>query len=336
VIIPTYNEASWLEPTIIRVRLALDRANWDDWEMIVVDDGSTDGTVETLAALDPQDVRIVHQQNSGRMVARRRGLAEATGELVLFIDSRVWIGEDALRFVRQRLELDPTALIWNGHAVTASTLKPWTRFWDALTFLAWRRYLRHPTTTSYGDSDFDYFPKGTTMFLAPREWLIAASDGIRSRSADPSVANDDTLLIHGLLRFGRINISPEFDCRYHPRTSFRAFLKNAYHRGAVFVDGHLRPGKRFHRPFQILLAVLPAVAWWAVRRPRRIAGLAVGGSAALGVGARALGVPSGDAASLAVLAVPFSVMYAGGIVKGFRVRRRAAVTLDEVSEPERR
>ena len=322
VVMPTHNEAAALPETLSRVIRALDDALWPVWEIVVVDDGSTDDTVAKLAAMAEPRLRVVSQTNQGRMPARRRGLDEATGELVLFLDSRVWVGDDALRFMRAQLAADPAARIWNGHAITLSDARPWTRFWDAITFLAWRGYLRNPTTTSYGAEDFDHFPKGTTMFLAPRAWLIEASDGVESLSSDPALANDDTLMIRALLDHGRIHISPEFDCYYRPRQTLDAFLRSAYHRGSVFVDGHLRPGMRFHRPFQLLCLVLPLGGLWACRRPRRLLAVGVGGSAALGVGARAAGVPTADAVALGLLATPFSAAYGAGIIRGFRRRRR--------------
>jgi len=323
VVLPTFNESAWLPETLERLRAAIAAAELTKVEIVVVDDGSTD---DTAAVLDrqPRDpaLEVLTLANSGRLAARRAGLDAATGELVLFIDSRVHAHIDSLAFVRREIEAHPERLIWNGHAITASTSAPWTRFWDAIVFLAWRRYLRQPTTTSYGADDFEYYPKGTTFFLAPKEWLIEASDSVNSLSADPALSNDDTIMIRNLLRYGRINISPEFACTYHPRSTFRAFMRNAYHRGSVLVDGHLRPGLRFHRPFQAVLLALPLAVLWAVRRPRRLVAGPIGASAAAGVLAKAAGVPTRDAGSLGLLLVPFSIAYGAGIVRGFRVRDR--------------
>lgn len=323
VVLPTYNESAWLPETLAELRESIARSGLTDVEIVVVDDGSTDDTADVLAAEPAHPtLRVLALPNSGRLAARRSGLDAATGELVLFIDSRVHAGPDSLGFVRRQIEQHPDRRIWNGHAITASSSAPWTRFWDAIVFLAWRRYLRNPTTTSYGEDEFEYFPKGTTFFLAPKQWLIDATDSVESLSADPTLANDDTIMIRNLLEFGRINISPEFCCTYHPRSTFRAFMKNAFHRGSVLVDGHLRPGLRFHRPFQALLAIAPVVLGWALRRPRRLVVVPVAASVGVGVGARAAGVPWRDAGSLGLLLVPFSAAYGAGIARGFRVRKR--------------
>ncbi|MEZ5320846.1 MAG: glycosyltransferase family 2 protein [Microthrixaceae bacterium] len=335
-VLPTYNEAGWLADTVEALRVAVAEAGWPGVELLVVDDGSTDDTAAVLRTLsgpaaddaspggpvDGLTVRHLRQDNAGRLAARRRGLGEATGELVLFLDSRVHLHPSSLAFVATQLREHPDRRIWNGHAVTASTSAPWTRFWDAITFLAWRRYLRAPRTTSYGAEEFEWFPKGTTCFMAPREQLIDATDRVESRSADPHLANDDTLMIRNLLDFGRINISPEFACTYHPRSTLRAFLRNAYHRGSVLVDGHLRPGQRFHRLFLVLAVAAPVVGLPMLRRPRRFAVASAGASVGAGAAAAAAGVPVRDAASFGALLVPFSVAYGAGIVRGFRNRVR--------------
>lgn len=325
VILPTFNESAWLPETIAHLRAALAESAWNDVEIVVVDDGSSDDTAAVLAAdTGTPPLTVVSISNTGRLGARRVGLDRADGDLVLFLDSRVHVRPGSLAFVRHQLEEHPDRRIWNGHAVTASTSAPWTRFWDAITFLAWRRYLRDPHTTSYGEDEFDWYPKGTTCFIAPREWLIAVSDDVDSLSDDPKLANDDTLMIRDLLRFGRISISPGFACTYHPRTSFRAFMRNAFHRGSVLVDGHLRPGLRLYRPFQAVVAVAPFGLLWALRSPRRFVGAVVGGSVAATAAARAAGVPRRDAEAFGLLLAPFSVAYGAGIVRGFRARRRGS------------
>ena len=243
IIIPAFNGAAWLPQTLSHLRAAIATAQWGDVEIIVVDDGSTDDTVVVMDDdRGSPPVRLISQANAGRFAARQAGLRAARGSLVMFCDVRVFVHSHALEFVREQLINDPKAVVWNGHAVTASRSGLVSSFWDAITFLAWRRYLQNPRTTSYGDEDFDYYPKGTTLFLAPRSWLIEACEQFDTRVGDVSRANDDTLLIRPIATRSRINISPSFSCTYHPRTTLRQFAEHSFHRGTVFVDGHLRPG----------------------------------------------------------------------------------------------
>lgn len=69
-----------------------------DIELIIVDDGSTDNTWETICNYANNDnrIRIVHQQNSGVAKARQAGLDLATGAYSIFVDSDDWIESDML------------------------------------------------------------------------------------------------------------------------------------------------------------------------------------------------------------------------------------------------
>ncbi|MBW2472429.1 MAG: glycosyltransferase family 2 protein [Deltaproteobacteria bacterium] len=85
VIIPVYNETSTIGEIIDRVR-AVDLEK----EMIVVDDGSTDGTSQQLAEIARrfEDVKIIsHQKNRGKGAALRTGFAEASGEIIIVQDA---------------------------------------------------------------------------------------------------------------------------------------------------------------------------------------------------------------------------------------------------------
>ncbi|MEO7035151.1 MAG: glycosyltransferase family 2 protein [Polyangiaceae bacterium] len=89
VVLPTYNRRKRLE----RVLAGLDRqtASVDLFQVIVVDDGSSDDTQEWLSKDRPRayEVRVVRQQNGGPAKARNAGVAAADGELIVFLDDDV-------------------------------------------------------------------------------------------------------------------------------------------------------------------------------------------------------------------------------------------------------
>jgi glycosyltransferase involved in cell wall biosynthesis len=81
VIIPTWNSALWIRETLASVR----QQSYSPVEVVVVDDGSADETV-ALCRQDPGPPRIVSQPNHGRGFARNRGLEEARGTYLAFLD----------------------------------------------------------------------------------------------------------------------------------------------------------------------------------------------------------------------------------------------------------
>ena len=84
-IIPVYNSKSFLPACVESIR----NTGAADYEILLVDDGSTDGSGEVcdaLAARYPQ-VRVIHQANGGVSAARNRGIREARGAYILFVDA---------------------------------------------------------------------------------------------------------------------------------------------------------------------------------------------------------------------------------------------------------
>jgi len=324
VVVPVYNGEGWIGRCLASVREAIEGSGLTDVEIIVVDDGSTDGTVDEAksAAVGPMPVQVVSQPNAGRFLARRHGLDVATKEYVLFVDTRVFIDRDSLRFVADRLQR-PGEEVWTSHVEANTDESFFAGFWQAIEHVVWRRYWRRPHTTSYGLPDFDYFPKGTTALIAPRLALLDAFDAFEPVVDDWSKVNDDTAVLRWVAEHYRINISPQYSSRYHARTDLRSFLRHAFHRGTVLIDGYLRPGTRFAVPIVVVLAMSPIAVAVVIRHPMRAAVAAAAGSVGAGVAARALGARSKDARVLATLAVPFGVAYLGGLWRGAAMRARS-------------
>lgn len=85
VIIPVYNTKQYLHACLESIQ----KQTYTDLEILFIDDGSTDGSSEMLDSFEEKDVRIrvIHQENGGVCAARNRGIEDARGDYLSFIDS---------------------------------------------------------------------------------------------------------------------------------------------------------------------------------------------------------------------------------------------------------
>lgn len=105
VVIPAYNAEKYIGLTLRGVFAQ----TIDDFEIVVVNDGSTDNTAELLGAVRDSRLRVIHRENGGECVARNHGLREARGKYIAFLDSDdVWQPnhlEQALAFMEAHPEV---------------------------------------------------------------------------------------------------------------------------------------------------------------------------------------------------------------------------------------
>lgn len=114
VVIPCYNHGGFLMETLD----SLQAQSFTDFEIIVVNDGSTDeATVAMLQGLTSANTRVIHTPNRGVSAARNRGIEEALGDYILPLDSDDKIGPDYLKFSVGLLESRPEVAIVYGERV---------------------------------------------------------------------------------------------------------------------------------------------------------------------------------------------------------------------------
>ena len=92
IVIPVYNTGKYLR----RGLDSLLAQTCGDWEAVCIDDGSTDGSAAVLEEYAARDARfrVLRQENSGVSAARNRGIQEARGEWVTFLDADDWFSPE--------------------------------------------------------------------------------------------------------------------------------------------------------------------------------------------------------------------------------------------------
>lgn len=101
IIVPVYNVYEWLDPCMESVT----GQTFSDFEVILVDDGSTDGSGEKCDWWAGKDrrVRVIHKENEGPSKARNLAMREAAGDYLVFLDADDWIDKSYLEIMYHRI-----------------------------------------------------------------------------------------------------------------------------------------------------------------------------------------------------------------------------------------
>lgn len=117
VVVPAYNVSKTICDTLDSIL----KQTFSDFELIIINDGSTDNTLQVIEGVRDPRIQVFSYENGGLPEARNRGIARATGELITFIDA------DDL-WTQDKLECQVTALQQNPEAGLAYS---WTCFMDS-------------------------------------------------------------------------------------------------------------------------------------------------------------------------------------------------------------
>ncbi|MEO1210909.1 MAG: glycosyltransferase [Cyanobacteria bacterium J06638_20] len=163
IVIPTYNRRPILEKCLTALEQQQLPANTiiNDYEVVVVDDGSTDGTVAWLQQIDAfPHVRLVEQDHQGPAAARNLGITTAKGDTIIFIDSDLVVTPDFLRAHSETLQQEAQQL-------GSDRLFTYGRVINTCNF-------EEPTAEPFKITDFSaaYFATGNVAIA--RHWLEKA------------------------------------------------------------------------------------------------------------------------------------------------------------------
>ncbi|MCZ2498234.1 glycosyltransferase [Xylophilus sp. Kf1] len=113
IIVPVYNKAPYLQTALDSIFAQTRR----DFEVVIVDDGSTDASAHILASITDRRARIFRQANAGVSSARNLGICLARSEALLFFDADDWMHPDYLKHQLHNMAMHP------GRAFFATTFR---------------------------------------------------------------------------------------------------------------------------------------------------------------------------------------------------------------------
>jgi glycosyltransferase involved in cell wall biosynthesis len=204
VLVPCFNAAKFLGAALDSVL----SQTWQNIQIIVVDDGSTDDSVSVAQSYASRGVQLIQQANAGAAAARNRAFEASSGEFVLYLDADDLIGEDHLSALAERLD---------QHGLFVA-MSPWDRFYQ------FPNEAKFPPRSGYVDANGAKWLAAEWasarcmtqpgMFLLPRR-LVASVGGW----------NESLSLIDDFEFFARV-ISRSTGVRFAPRAKL-------YYRSAI-------------------------------------------------------------------------------------------------------
>lgn len=230
VFFPAYNDAPSL-PKLVTAAFEVLREYAEDYELIVVNDGSFDNTADVLAELErrfaPRMRVVTHEKNSGYGAALRSGFAAATKELVFYTDGD---GQYDVRELPKLLEaMEPNVGLVNGYKLERND--PQHRIWIGQVYNAFARAMFH---IRIRDIDCD--------FRLIRRSLVDAID-LRSTSGTVCVELVRKLELTGC---GVVEVGVHHYPRLHGRSQFfrmRSLLKTLYQLINLYVQVRVASSK---------------------------------------------------------------------------------------------
>jgi glycosyltransferase involved in cell wall biosynthesis len=164
VIVPAYNA----EKTVLETITSVLNQTFSDFELIVINDGSTDQTLELLSTVKDHRLKIFSYPNGGVPVARNRGLSHATGDFIAFLDADDLWTPDKLELQLATLQQHP----------------------DAGVVYSWAYYMDEEGESFHADNPI-FFAGNVCAELLVRDFIVSGSNCLIRRQAIESVGEFD-------------------------------------------------------------------------------------------------------------------------------------------------
>ena len=110
IIIPSYNVEEYIEKTLSSVY----EQSYKNFEVVIVDDGSTDNTINIIKKFNYDNLKLFEQDHLGVSAARNRALKEASGEYIVFLDSDDWLDDWILDDLNEKINSNDKDTVYIG------------------------------------------------------------------------------------------------------------------------------------------------------------------------------------------------------------------------------
>lgn len=217
-----------------------------DYEIIAVDDGSTDGSGEHIARKYPQVRLIRHKKNLGRIEARLSGVQAARFERILLIDVRVVAALDLLQTYWAIGAPSPCMAAGEAAQLRQSPLE---RVFSCLRAAYYHEACESGPRTVIIRDNFLRARKGTTAIFLDRRTYLDSLPKRRGRNV-----SDDTRLFATMIEKGPLYRDNRLSITYLQRSSIGEEIPHLFERGIRFADYYLCPGGAYRRHAMIFFA----------------------------------------------------------------------------------
>jgi glycosyltransferase involved in cell wall biosynthesis len=175
ILIPCFNAEKWLGETI---KSALSQT-WQNIEIILVDDGSTDDSLSIAKAFESHNVKVISQKNQGGSAARNQALKISQGDFIQYLDADDLLAPEKIELQMQCLEQEQIEYLAAGE---------WARFYNTPSEA---RFISQPPWVDMKPLDWLVCTWGGNWMMHPAAWLIPREISNRAGYWNESLSLDD-------------------------------------------------------------------------------------------------------------------------------------------------
>lgn len=249
VLIPAYNEEDNIKDTINSVVNQKYKAKI---EIIVIDDGSTDKTLEIIKAMNVDSLLLLQNQHGGKAVALNTGMAHSANDLIISIDADTYLRSNAIEKLVEQFVHDPPSTV----AVAGSVYVKNSRV-NLITKMQEWDYFHAIAAIKRMQSLF----QGT--LVAQGCFSIYKKAAVQEVNGWPSVVGEDIVLTWSLLRKGyRTGFSEHAICFTNVPTTYRQF----FHQRSRWARGLIEAFKA-HPGILVMFRLITVLIYWNLMFP---------------------------------------------------------------------